>query len=131
MFKSLKPSKSISSNASKFDCIKKRPKKVKCFFLLFFKKGKFSTLLENFRIYESSEALVFILIRFRNFPHDWLDVCAEYITTINILSILDKYFTRIQLFLVRSQGPFAALVDCKEKRIPLLDQVISSQSEDH
>ena len=107
-------------------------------FSMFSKKRKFSTSLENFRIcgniapdYEIYEALVFILIRFRNFPHHGLDVCAEYITTINILNILDKYFMRIRLFLVRSQEPFAALEDCEEKGIPLLDQVISSQSEDH
>ena len=86
------------------------------------------TLLQITRVYE---ALVFILICFRNFPHHGLDVCAEYVTTINILNILDKYFMRIRLFLVRSQEPFAALEDCEEKRIPLLDQVISSQSQDH
>ena len=90
--------------------------------------GFMETLLQITRVYE---ALVFILIRFQNFPHHGVDVCDEYVTTLNILNILDKYFTRIQLFLVRSQEPFAALVDCKEKRTPLLDQVISSQSGDH
>ena len=85
MFKSLKPSKSISSNASKFDCIKKRPKKVKCFFLLFFKKGKFSTLLENFRIYgniapdyESLWGFSFYFNSFSKLP-SWLAGCMCWI----------------------------------------------------
>ena len=42
-------------------------------------------------------------------------MCAEYVTKLNILNILDKNFTRIQLFLFQSQEPFAALVDCEEK----------------
>ena len=90
--------------------------------------GFMETLLQITRV---CEALVFILIRFRNFPHHGLDVSAEYITAKNILNILEKYFTRIRLFFFLSQEPFAALVDCEEKRIPLLDQVISSHSEDH
>ena len=37
--------------------------------------GFVETLLQITRVYE---ALVFILIRFRNFPHHGLEICAEY-----------------------------------------------------
>ena len=47
--------------------------------------GFMETLLQITRV---CEALVFILIRFRNFPHHGLDVSAEYITAKNILPIL-------------------------------------------
>ena len=87
-----------------------KTKESEMLFSMFSKKRKFSTSLENFRIcgniapdYEIYEALVFILIRFRNFPHHGLDVCAEH-TTINILNILDKYFMRIRLFLFSKSG---------------------------
>ena len=84
---------------------------MKCYFLCFQKRGSLAprlrilgfveTLLQITRVYK---ALVFILIRFRNFPHHGLDVCAEYITTINILNILDKYFMRIRLSLFSKSG---------------------------